>query len=331
MYAIYTYNTSATLANIHDDIFEIFCGETTPSNLSAGCDTANTSILTTYSTSPWVDFDDVSATERIMRLESSDDSGVYKYVGWHSGGSNELAFALMESWDAGTDTPTNEVVAEFSYQTMGVFIGTGGVVHIYSSTFCTIIMHENTAGLFGNHTTSSNYGSLGIFEVDRSHPSHALGDMPNWCLANTAMVWGDGDASMDCTFWKGRDHTDTVQTPFTATLAWPGRDLDYDTNNSYAITGALGSATALPSIGADTQYGLEPIMVGGSFADTSYLCEQYYGNISARCDIWFMPVGSEGVGNLVQINSLPYVVFKLGYTASTTGNQYGGKFIVPYG
>jgi hypothetical protein len=331
MYAKYVYTSGATDDQILDDTFEIFCGETDVNNLSAGCDTTNSVILTTYSTSPWVDFDDVSATERIMRLESSDDSGVYKYVGWNHDGVDELAFTIMESWDAGTDTPTNEVAVNYDKQGMGFFPGTGGTLHIYSSTFCTIIMHESTLNIWGQQRGDPTYGSLGIFECDRSHPSLALGDMPNWFLSSTAMVWGDADATMDATFWQGRDETDTVLTPFRGDMSYPGRDNQYSDSNSYPITGAAGSSTALTEIGADTTFGLEPLFVSGSFAVASQDTTTYYGNVSARCDIWMMPVGSQNCGTRVHINGLPYIVFKLGYTTSTAGAQFGGKFIVPYG
>lgn len=330
MYANYTYNSGATLEQIHDDIFEIFCGETVVGNLSAGCDTAASFIRTFYTTSPWVDFDDVSTTERIMRLESSDDSGVFKYIGWHSGGSNELAFAIMESWDAGSDMPTNEVVAEFNYQSVGVSPGTGGTMHIYSSTFCTIIMHQSTTNLYGNASTPNNYGSLGIFECTRDHPSLALGDMPNWFISCTAMFWGDSDLNMDAIFWQGRDETDTVLTPFLAEMGYHGRDNQYSDTSSYATSG-IGGATALENIGDDTQFFCEPILIGGSNSQLGYDASTFYGNVSDRCDIWFMGPSTQEIERLVHIDNNAYIVFKAGYTTSTTGDVVGGKFIVPYG
>ena len=142
MYAKYVYNAGATDDQILDDTFEIFVGETDVNNLSSGCDKVNSFIRTLFSVSPWTDFDDVSATERIMRLESSDDSGVFKYVGWNHDGVDELAFTIMESWDAGTDTPTNEVPVDYDKEGMGFFPGVGGTLHIYSSTFMTVLMHD---------------------------------------------------------------------------------------------------------------------------------------------------------------------------------------------
>jgi hypothetical protein len=333
MYAKYVYNTSATITQIHDDVFEIFCGETTPGNLSASCDTGNTIIRTTYSTSPWVDFDDVSATERIMRLESSDDTGVFKYVGWHSDGVDNLSFAIMESWTAGTDTPTNEVAHNFTYENIGTLVpASGGTLHIYSSTFCTVVMNESTTNVWGNAGTASNYGSVGIFECTRDHPSLALGDMPNWFRCNTAMFWGDGDTNMDAVFWKMRDETDTVLTPFTAEMTYPGRDNFYSDSNSYPTAGGHEATTALSEIGALITYGLEPIIVTGSFAQTAQDSTTYIGNVSERCDIWMMPVGSEPCGsNVSTADGKSYVVFKAGHTNGTAGDQLGGKFIVPYG
>ena len=331
MYAKYTYTSGATLEQIHDDMFELFVGETDKSNLSAGCDQANTEILTTYSTSPWEDWDDVSTTERIMRLESTDDTGRYKYAGWHSGGSNELAWAMMESWNNITHLPTNEFAAEFSYQSAAVLPGTGGIIHIHSSQFCTVFMHQRTDNVWGNSNSPNNWGSLGIFEIDRTHPSLAIGDMPNWFMSSTAMFWGDGDTSQRAVFWQGRNEVDVIDTPFRGQMNYPGRDVQYWQSNSYAVTGGVGTATALSEIGAPTSFGLEPIIVSGSFAQSAYDLRQYYGNVSARCDIWMMPVGSQDCGTLVILDGLPYIVFKAGYSTSTAGAQIGGKFIVPYG
>ena len=334
MYAKYVYNTGATLEQIHDDMFEIFTGETNVNNLSAGCDTTNSFILTTYSTSPWADYDDVSTTERIMRMEMNDDSGVYKYVGWHHNSGNDLGFAIMESWDAGTDTPTNEVEVDFTENCQAVQIGTGGDMHIYSSQFCTMYMHRRTSNIWGMVEGGASYGSHGIFECSRDHPAlhTGAGGMPNWFSCPTAMIWGDGAAGMDATFWKGRDNTDTVQTPFTAEMGINGRStVSFSDSNAYPVAGALGSSTALTAIGADTAFALEPIMVGGGTDNITYQADTFYGNVSSRCDIWFMAPGSEGCGELVILNSLPYIVFKSGYTAGTAGDQYGGKLIVPYG
>ena len=331
MYAQYVYNASATDDQVLDDVFEILVGETVVGNLSAGCDTANSFILTTQSVSPWTDFDDVSATERIMRLESSDDSGVFKYVGLNHDGVDELAFTIMESWDAGTDTPTNEVAVDYDKEGMGFFPGVGGTMHIYSSTFMSILLHESTTDIWGQQRGDPTYGSVGIFECSRDHPALALGDMPNWFLSSTAQFWGDGDTTMNATFWKGRDNTDTVQTPFTAEMGYPGRDNTYSDTNSYLITGGAGAQTALTEIGADTTYGLEPIHVGGSFGNAIQQATTFYGNVSSRCDIWMMPVGSEPCGNIVNVNGSAYIVFKSGYTTGTAGSQFGGKFIVPYG
>ena len=331
MYAKYVYNTGATITQIHDDLFELFCGETDKNNLSAGCDTTLTFITAAYSTSPWEDFDDVSTQERIMRLESSDDSGVYKYVGFHHNNSNDLCFAIMESWDAGLDTPTNEFGPNYDKDAMEVQPGTGGTMHVYSSQFCTILCHERTSGIWGNIGGDPTYGSMGIFECTRDHPALALGDMPNWFVSSTAMVWGDGDSTMDATFWRMRDEFNVELTPFTADFDYCGRDNPLSDSNSYPITGAPGSSTALREIGDPTTYGLEPMFVSGSFSQTAQDSTTYIGNVSERCDIWMMPVGSEECGKIVHIDGLPYIVLKLGYTTSTAGAQYGGKFIVPYG
>jgi len=333
MYAQYTYLNTATIQQIYDDIFEIFCGETTVSNLSASCDQTNTIIRTTYSTSPWVDYDSATgdAAERIMRMEMDDDAGVYKTVGWHHDGVDDLAFSIMASWDTGTNVATSEVVENYDKEGIRTYPTAGGVVHIYSSQYCTVIMEQDTlSDVWGSQCGDPTYGSLGIFECTRDHPSMAVTDMPNWFISSTAMFWGDSDATMTATFWKGRDETDTVITPMTAEMGYQGRDNMYSDSNSYAITG-IGGTTALEEIGDDTQFYLETIVVGGSNSVATYDCTTYYGDVSSRCDIWMMPPSTQNVGDLVHIGANAYIVFKAGYTAATTGTIIGGKFIVPYG
>lgn len=331
MYAKYVYTAGATIEQIHDDIFEIFCGETDVNNLSAGCDTANSLINTTLSTSPWVDFDDVSSTERIMRMEMSDDSGVFKYVGWHHDGTDEVGFAIMESWDNGPHTPTNEVVVSYDKEGMDAITGSGATMHIYSSQFCTIIMaFSPTTNVWGRNVFDQTYGSLGIFECSRDHPSFAIGDMPNWFLSSTAMFWGDSDNTMTATFWQGRDETDTVLTPFTAEMGYAGRDNFNSDTSSYDLSG-IGGSIALENIGDDVQFFLEPILIGGSNSILTYDAAHYYGNVSERCDIWMMAPSTQEVGKIVIIDAIPFIVFKSGFTSATTGTIIGGKFVVPYG
>jgi len=309
MYAKYVYTAGATDDQVLDDVFEIFVGETVVGNLSAGCDTANSQILTTYSTSPWTDFDDVSVNHD---------------------GVDELAFTIMESWDAGTDTPTNEVPVNYDKQGMGFEPGVGGTMHLYASTFCLIMMHQRTGGgMIGQFRGDPTYGSVGIFECSRDHPSLALGDMPNWFLSSTAM-FADTDTTMKATFWKGRDETDTVLTPFTAEMCQQARDVTYNGSNKYPA--AIGSVTALTGIGAPTRFILEPIVITGSVSQTLYDATTFYGDVSSRCDIWYLPEGTNEVLDLIHVDGLPYIIFKAGtQNISTAGTSVGVKFVVPYG
>ena len=331
MYAKYVYNTSATVDQMLDDIFEIFCGETTVSNLSAGCDTVNTQILTAHSVSPWVDFDDVSASKRVMRLQLDDEPGVYKYVSLNHDGVDELAFTIMESWNNTTHVPTNEVAVNYDKEGMGFNNGLGGTMHLYGSQYCLIMLHQSITDIWGQGRGDPTYGSLGVFECSRDHPSLAVGDMPNWFISSTALLWGDDDTTMKASFWKGRDYLDVVQTPFTAEMTYPGRDSNYSDFNSYPVTGGLGTSTALEEIGEPTTFGLEPILIGGSPTKTHLQATTFYGNVSSRCGIWMMPVGTQNCGSLVDVDGVAHIIFKAGYTTSTAGAIYGGKFIVPYG
>ena len=332
MYAKYVYLNTATLDEITADIGAIFTGETNPANLSASCDTANTEVLTAFSTSPWVEWDDqISASDQyVMRLEMSDDSGVYKYVNLRHNNGDDIAFTVMESWDNVGHTPTNEIPVDYIYTGQKVELSNGGTMHLYASQFALVMMHQDSSNIFGGQANDDTYGSSMVLECTRDHPSltTGAGGMPNYFTAPSHMFWA-GDNTQKAYFWKGRDNTDTVQTPMTALLAYPGRDFTY--NNSYTFASGLGSSTALEGIGEPARFGLLPILVGGHVNNGNFQAKNYMGDVSARCDIWFMGQGSAGVLERVNVNGYAYITFKAGHTDAGAGNTLGGKFIVPYG
>ena len=329
MYANYAYLNTATMDQIMDDLVLLLTGTTVIANLSASCDDANTEILTTYSTAPYTLFDDVSATEQIIRVEMSDDSGRFKYIGvTHD--TDQVAFSIMESWDAGTDTPTKEVVPDYATEAMSFQITSGGFLHVYASQFAIVIMHERTAGgIVGEAGGNPSYGSLGVFECSRDHPSLAVGDMPNWFIAST-IQFSHTDTAPDARFFEGRDELDVVAgPPFTAQMTRQGRDVTYNGSNKYVA--GIGGCTALTGLGAPTRFALQPIIVGGNATTTGPNARTFYGDVSARCDIWYLPEGTNEVLDIILIDNLPYKIFKGGHSAATTGLVVGVKFVVPYG
>ncbi len=328
MYAKYAYTNSATMDQILDDVVLILTGTTNPASLSASCDTANTEILTTYSTSPWTVWDDVSATQQILRVEMDDDTGVYKYVGINHD-ADQLAFSIAEDWNNVAHTGTNEIAVDYTYHGQGFQITSGGYLHIYGSQYAIVFMHESAAGLLGNNVGNASYGSVGVFECSRGNPSLVTGDMPNWFVGATSM-FTDTDTGYKAKFVKGRDYTDTVQTPFTAEMTTQCRDVTYNGSNKYAA--GLGGCTALTGIGNPIQFALQPIQVSGGISQTLYQSTTYIGDVSARCDIWYLAEGTNDVLDLLIVNGLPYKIFKGGtQNVSTVGTTVGVKFVVPYG
>ena len=334
MYAKYVYNTSATLDNILDDLVALLTGETTPGNLSAGCDTGNTVIRTAISTSPWTAFDDVSGAEQIIRVQMDDDTGVFKYVGITHNATNAIGISTMEDWNAGTDTPTNEVAANYDKRGCGVEIGTGGTIHVYGAQRAIIFMHEKTDGLIGEFRGDPTYGLTGHFEISRDHPSLAVGSgLPNWVVADFGgLVNGEFDTTASsAVFWEGIDEANVTLNPLTAITYNMGRAMYQAQSSPYVSTigGCLANATTSDPV---NKYGIEPICVGGT--TDAFVCDArtYYGDISSRCDIWYMPEGTADVLDIMSYNGKRYIVFKGGTNnALTTGTAVGIKILVPYG
>lgn len=328
MYAKYAYLNTATMDQILDDIVLILTGTTNPASLSASCDTTNTEILTTLSTSPWAVWDDVSATQQILRVEMDDDAGVYKYVGINHD-TDQIALSIAFDWNNVAHTGTNEIVADYTYHAQGFQIASGGYLHIYASQYAIVFMHESAAGLLGNSIGNLSYGSVGVWECSRGNPSLAVGDMPNWFIGATSM-FSDVDTGYKAKFVKGRDYTNTVQTPFTAEMVTQCRDITYNGSNKYPA--GLGGCTALTGIGAPTRFALQPIQVSGGISQTLHQSTTFYGDVSDRCDIWYLPEGTNDVLDHILVNDVAYKIFKGGtQNIATVGTVVGVKFVVPYG
>lgn len=329
MYTKYRYNVGATFSEILDDVYLIIGGETNKANLSASCDQSLTEIISAVA-SPWIKYDDVSATQKVLRLEIADDSGVFKYVTLNDVSGIYIRLSAAESWDAGLDTGTKEtpLIDKIS---MGTLVASGGTLHIAARQTFFIIMHEGSTGILGDAAGDPSYGSIGCFECTRDAPNlNIAGGMPNWFVGSTALLWGDSDGTQFQYFYEGRDDTDTVLVPFKADMSYTARDNAQSDTNSYSLTG-LGGATALKNIGDPTQFFAHSISIGGNPQNAQFDANTHMGDMSARCDIWFLAPSTNDVLDRVLINEVAYILFKTGYTTATAGTEFGGKLAIPYG
>lgn len=329
MYTKYKYIAGATFSQIFNDVYLILGGETNKANLSASCDQSLTEIISIVA-SPWVKFDDVSATKKVLRLEIADDSGVFKFVSLNGVSSIYIRLSAAASWNeiahTGTkETPLNDKIS------MGTLVSPGGTLHIAARQTFFIIMHEGSTGIFGDAAGDPSYGSIGCFEITRDAPNlNIAGGMPNWFVGSTALLWGDADATQFLYFFEGRDNTNTILEPFKADMSYTARDNFQSDGDSYALTG-LGGTTALEFIGQDTQFFAHSISVGGNPQNLQFDANTYMGNINERCDLWFLAPSTNDVIDIVLINDAAYILFKTGFTGATTGSVVGGKLAVPYG
>lgn len=329
MWAKYVYDSAATAANVMNDVYLILGGEETKTNLSADCNQAGTQIVADVS-SPWTQWDNWTATKKILRAEVSDETGVYKFVALNDVTNTIIRLTAAADWDEVLHTGTDETVA-YDKCSMTMDPSNGGTFYLAAQQEFFILMHVTSTNVWGKSNDDPSYGSIGCFECTRGNPSLAIGDMPNWFISGTDTIWGDSDTTSYARFWQGRNNADTVVKPFDAQMARMARDRAYSDTSSYALTG-VGGTTALAAIGAPVSFTAETIVVGGSpYELTNLECEVYLGDVSNRCDVWFMPPSTNEVGQVVRIGNSPYFIFKTGYTAATAGDSYGGKIIVPYG
>jgi hypothetical protein len=332
MWAKYVYDSGATAANIIDDVYLILGGETDKSNLSADANQTTTEIIATVA-SPWTNWDDVSATRKVLRCPVSDNGTEYKFVALNDVSSTYIRLTAFEDFDEVAHTGTKETTLNDKVG-MSMLPTNGGTYYLSANATYFLIMHYYpTNDVWGNTTADHTYGSVGCFECSRAAPSLAIGDMPNWFITDTAQLWGDNDVTTRAIFYEGRDRTDTVQAPFDGNIGRLGRDNHFNRTSEYALTG-LGGALALESIGDPTQYALEPIICAGSSAygvSNSIDMQTYFGGVTEQCDIWFMPPSTVDVGSRVRIDGTTYFIFKAGMSTGTAGTAAGGKLAVPYG
>ncbi|ALG67867.1 hypothetical protein [Beggiatoa leptomitoformis] len=172
----YTYSASATLAHVHADIIAILTGETDVNNLSASCNKASSSILTTISTAGWSVHDSSTGTtnKTIIKAPHADNASNYKYVEIYSQTSS-LTVTLWEAWNETTNAGTNQSTAV----TQPLNLTSGGSVYIWANPRY-LVMASEIGASWGN---SQNSGVVPIFELSRGQPWNTT-SYPSFCLVN---------------------------------------------------------------------------------------------------------------------------------------------------
>lgn len=165
MYAAYSYLSSPSQANILADIVAILTGTTNPASLSAACDVANTTILTTYAVAGWTVHDAAAGTNVVCLKALCAHGAIYKYITIDTNTAGYIILRLWQDWNATTHIGTNGTSVTYSAITYSERYNTAGVgmLYIYATVRCVWLF-----GIYGATTGSSNNadGCAGIFETE---------------------------------------------------------------------------------------------------------------------------------------------------------------------
>jgi hypothetical protein len=302
MYTKYTYNPSATETNLLSDIIAILTGETTPSNLSADCDQANTTINTTTTTAGWT-IHDASATPNSQVLKAPyTDTTDFKYVEIEINTSKYLNLYAYETFDNVNHIGTNKTTHSSTSSDYSQSLGTsGGTVHILASPrFIALVRENNDWG------TNNDKGISIVAEFSRTQPWNTItSGYPSLAyIAAGYAISGDERAIMFPRA-KNNENTDLTGTAATAFMA---------------TEGAIGNSliSGIPSGPNSKIYDNEGNKYA-PFLPIMLMDKDKYsyrvGEISTICDIWLPPRSLLANKELISKNSQEYIALQ---TYSTT-------------
>lgn len=184
MYAVYNYKAGAVAAQVIADLVALLTGTTSPSSLSASCNTASTSIVSTVAAG-WSLFDAAAGVNTECVRALNQDGTTYKYLLLAGTSNTVLTYTQAESWNATTHTGTNS--GGPSTNTMVVDLVNGGYFYLYATTKNAIISGWTVSGGYQN--------GLGIFEFSRDtlltpagYPCHVLARLDSVNSGGTARV-----------------------------------------------------------------------------------------------------------------------------------------------
>jgi len=171
MFAKIGWTGSPSNANFISDIVAIFTGETNKSNLSTDVALGATSIISVYPAG-WDIYDSSTgvADEYILRAPTVDDATQYKYCRMKVTGTTTRQFvsSVMEDWDAGSNTPTNETTA-----TSMTLLRTN--IQSYGDTAQLVTLFGTARYMAVRATGYQYFTCFPCVEISRIHPSLAIG------------------------------------------------------------------------------------------------------------------------------------------------------------
>jgi hypothetical protein len=174
MWAKYSYNASVSQANILNDIVAILTGTTDKTTLSAGCDQANTEILTTYDNAGWTVHDAAAGTNaQVIKAACQGDANQYKYVEINTNTAGQVFMGFWEDWNAGTHTGTN-LTNNSKTTGYGQRYSTTTVGTMYISASSGRVLMYGTSSA-GDGTANGGKCTTGVLESGRNYTWCAVG------------------------------------------------------------------------------------------------------------------------------------------------------------
>ncbi|MBF0629105.1 MAG: hypothetical protein HQL91_12885 [Magnetococcales bacterium] len=294
MYSKYVYLAGASAANILADLVAILTGETVVANLSASCDKAQTTILSTIPAG-WSLHDGSAGTNaKTIKAPLADDATKFKYVVLDANTAGYIQTKVYETWDATAHTGTNIAYNSNSPSASQQFSTTlAGTVHLFASARF-LLLASLYNGIWGSSTAT---GPSGCLERTRVCPWDTVAaGWPPFAFTNLGNIATDGSGS----------YPPRLMSRALASITGTNSVL-----TSYA--GFLGTvSTMMASFNAVDQK--VPDDVGGSaipFFPITWMNSTYmpapYGEISSLCDIWALPQGVAANLDPIQKGGLDYL------------------------
>jgi len=302
MYCKYAWNAGATAANVLADITAILTGTTDKTGLSASCDQTNTNIISTIAAG-WELYDDTAGTNRkCVRTAIHDDVTNYLYVTVDTNTANKILIAAFESWNASTNTGTNQVASSDTNNYITVALASAGYVLFFATP----------KGL--GFTTSAGGTGVGncVFFCQRTRKS-AWDTVANG-YPPIAAWWSRGANLYLIAGIRALSNTgsDLVGTGIVMDLLSPCFRMVYNVAGLSGVT----PSTAFPDANKTKKYGLFDISITGSTGSSATATiGNVGGSVSELNDIWFLGTiaATHEISEII-CNGKTYVVWVLGNT-----------------
>lgn len=287
MYTVYRYLPNSTAANVISDLGKILSGTIDKNLLSASCDKANTTILSTI-LAGWESYDESLTNKRIMRSPYVDDETRFKIVEIEVT-SSYLYLSGYESWSLASHTGTNKTSNGTNYP-QRLNLTAGGTIYIFSSARFMAFL-TNSGVDWGDN---SYQGMSLAVEFSRDQPYQTvINGYPQFAIVLSGYAFQGGKY---CYMPRTRDLIGADRTGTAAELYWATVGTSYgnwSTNTSFPS----GSNAKVRDLSGNMFIPMFPLFL---LDPPVYVMP--LGNISSISDVWALP--KDAIGHLEMFRNL---------------------------